>query len=382
MGSWPDVTPWRGLDAFDRRHSPWTGDHRLAPLGPVEEPVPWPPSMSWPDGAAPSARIVALDIETTGLGGAAAVAFQVGLAWREPDGAVHVRQFLAPDLPDEALLLERLEAELGREPTRLVTYNGDAFDLPFLRVRARMHGIRLHLPPALDLLAHTRRLYRDRDGSCRLGHLEATRLGHVRADDLPGALVPQVYYDFLRRQEESLLEPVLRHNAWDLVATLGLLWQAALDLHPDALVGRDGADLFGLFRALASSGDHAGARAALEACLRSDPSPALARQARRRLSALYRRGGDAARRHVLWREAAARAEAPPEHLVEWAKILEHELHDPAAALRVAQTAEVRMRAQARLMGRAPADADVRALERRITRLEHRLARQKARGRIS
>ena len=374
MGAWPDVTPWSGLDAFDRGGEVWVGDHLLAPLGPATRPDPWPAALAWPPGTGDDAQVVALDIETTGLAGAGCVAFQVGIAWREPDGAVHVRQLLAPDLPCEAALLSRLDGELSARPMRLVTYNGDAFDLPFLRARARMNRLRLALPPALDLLAHTRRLYRDRDGSCRLGHLEARRLGHVRPDDLPGALVPQVYYDFLRRQEPELLEPVLRHNAWDLVATLGLLWQAAFDLDAAALPGRDSADLFGLYRSRVACADAAGAAAALEACLASEPPPALRRQALARLSALYRRSGDASRRQALWERAADSEDAPPEHLIEWAKILEHERRDLAAAYATALAALARERARERLVGRIAGQL-AEDIERRVRRLERRMTRR-------
>ncbi len=374
MSAFPDVTPWRGLDAFDRRGEVWIGDHVLSPLGPALEPSPWPALLAWPGAPLADATTVALDIETTGLAGAGCVVFQVGIAWREADGGVHVRQLVAPDLPAEAALLERLSEDLASRPVRLVTYNGDAFDIPFLRMRARMHRQRLTLPPALDVLSHTRRLYRDRDGSCRLGHLEATRLGHVRLDDLPGALVPQVYYDFLRREEPDLLEPVLRHNAWDLVATLGLLWQVALDLTLAPSPGRDSADLFGLYRSLSLAGDTAGAIVALEACLRSEPPPPLARAAMARLAALYRRSGERDRRHRLWERAAAAPEAPVEHLVEWAKILEHERHDLAAAYGAAQAALARLRARERLTG-VPDRDRAEAVERRISRLERRLVRQ-------
>lgn len=374
MAAWPDVAPWRGLDAFDRSGGVWVGDHVLAPLGPVAEPTPWPAAIGWPPGAPAGSEVVALDIETTGLGGAGSVAFQVGIAWRTADGGVHVRQLLAADFPEEAALLARLQAELESRPTRLVTYNGDAFDLPFLRTRARMHGQRLRLPPALDVLVHTRRLYRDRDGSCRLGHLEATRLGHARPDDLPGALVPQVYYEFLRRQEPDMLEPVLRHNACDLVATLGLLWQVALDIDQAPSPGRDSADLFGLYRSHLAAGDHAGAAASLEALVASTPPPALYRQALSRLSSLYRRLDQRERRQLLWQRAAEQPDAPPEHLVEWAKILEHERRDLAGAHAAAQAALARARALSRLLGAGHDRAGARAIERRIARLEHRMLR--------
>ncbi|MCL6595477.1 MAG: ribonuclease H-like domain-containing protein [Firmicutes bacterium] len=368
----PDVLGWRGLDAFVRRGEVWEGEHLLATLGPTAPPSPWPQALAWPEGA--EGEVMALDVETTGLGGAGSAVFQVGLAWREGE-RVRVRQLLAPDLPAEGPLLERLAALWSERRIRLVTYNGESFDLPFLRARARFHGVRLPLPPAMDLLSHTRRLYRDRDGSCRLTHLEATRLGHPRGDDLPGSLVPQVYYESLRRGDPTLLEPVLRHNAADLVATLGLVWRVAHDLAAPPDPSRHPADLFGLYRTALAAGDAHSARRALEACLAAGPPPHLRRLALSRLSRLLRAAGDADARHVLWQAAAHAPDAPPEHLEAWAKILEHERRDPLAARAVAAAALARLRAEARALGTAPDPAREQALRRRLDRLERRLARR-------
>ncbi|MCA9990714.1 MAG: ribonuclease H-like domain-containing protein, partial [Anaerolineales bacterium] len=53
-----------------------------------------------------------LDTETTGLGGAGALAFMVGTAFFEGDALV-VRQYFLPDLADEPALLHLLEALLA-----------------------------------------------------------------------------------------------------------------------------------------------------------------------------------------------------------------------------------------------------------------------------
>src|SRR5918994_3306726 len=84
------------------------------------------------------ARLVCLDLETTGLATAAGtVAFLVGLGWWERE-RLTVRQLVLPDHADEMALLEAV-AEALPPDAWLVTYNGRCFDWPLLITRFRMH---------------------------------------------------------------------------------------------------------------------------------------------------------------------------------------------------------------------------------------------------
>lgn len=315
--------------------------------------------------------LTALDIETTGLAGAAAMVFLVGLGEWTADG-VWVTQILAPDLPFEEDLLSLLDAHLNDIPDRLlVTFNGDSFDLPFLRTRARFQGVRLGVPAAYDVLPHARRLYRASYDSCRLTSLEHMRLGHRRTDDLPGALVPQVYYHALQTEDLSILEPILKHNALDLVATLGLLGAMADDLAkpPDVL---DTGLLLGRSRVHRASQDLDREAQDLKDCLAQDPAWSLRFIVLRRLDRIYRTTRDARARHALWAEEARREDCPPEHLVAYAKVLEHEVRDFARAYAVTLEAMARTRARHRLVGRVAASELDEDLKRRLERLERRL----------
>jgi hypothetical protein len=73
----------------------------------------------------------------------------------------------------------------------------------------------------LDLLHGARRLWRLRMASCRLVELEAQVLGHDRGADVPGEMIPRLYFDYLRglsAQRPAPLEPVFEHNALDIVS--------------------------------------------------------------------------------------------------------------------------------------------------------------------
>jgi uncharacterized protein YprB with RNaseH-like and TPR domain len=52
----------------------------------------------------------------------------------------------------------------------------------------------------LDLLFGARRLWNLRFDSCRLVDLESQILGVERQGDLPGELIPYVYFEYLRTQ--------------------------------------------------------------------------------------------------------------------------------------------------------------------------------------
>jgi hypothetical protein len=76
--------------------------------------------------------------------------------------------------------------------------------------------------PHLDLLFPARRLWKARLESCRLQSLEAQLIGLRRQEDIPGALIPQVYFDYVRRRDARALARVFRHNRDDIVSLAAL----------------------------------------------------------------------------------------------------------------------------------------------------------------
>ncbi|MEO5824070.1 MAG: ribonuclease H-like domain-containing protein, partial [Vicinamibacteraceae bacterium] len=74
---------------------------------------------------APRARILYLDLETTGLsGGAGTVAFLVGCALSREDGSFLIRQFVLPSFAAEKALIGAVSEWARAEAAVLVTYNG------------------------------------------------------------------------------------------------------------------------------------------------------------------------------------------------------------------------------------------------------------------
>jgi uncharacterized protein YprB with RNaseH-like and TPR domain len=71
--------------------------------------------------------------------------------------------------------------------------------------------------PVLDLLFQARRYWKPLLGSCTLQNLEREAIGFHRLGDLPGALVPELYFRYLRGAGRASLEPVCEPNRLDLV---------------------------------------------------------------------------------------------------------------------------------------------------------------------
>src|SRR5207245_2344458 len=101
----------------------------------------------------------------------------------------------------------------------LVTFNGKSFDFPVLGTRYTITGaIKPQTPVAhLALLHPARPLWRLRLGSVRLTELErrvlgSERLGWHRRDDIDSALIPQIYFDYLRGGPAEPVASVFRHN--------------------------------------------------------------------------------------------------------------------------------------------------------------------------
>ncbi|MGA3027634.1 MAG: ribonuclease H-like domain-containing protein [Bryobacteraceae bacterium] len=200
--------------------------------------------------SAPPQTWAFLDTETTGLaGGSGTYAFLVGVGRVAPDG-FRVRQFFMRDHGEEASLLHAL-AEHLKQFQVLITYNGRTYDQPLLETRYRMGRRR---PPFddlrhLDLLFGARRLWKLRFDSCRLVELEGRILGVEREGDLPGEMIPYVYFEYLRTREIFRLVPVFHHNAIDILTLACLTAIVPWAFHaPENAQFTHGAEMVGLGR--------------------------------------------------------------------------------------------------------------------------------------
>ena len=289
------------------------------------------------EGAAPSsapAEWAFLDTETTGLaGGTGTCAFLVGVGRITPEG-FRVRQFFMRDYAEEASLLAALAEHLA--PFRvLITYNGRTFDQPLLETRYRLNRTR---PPFakmahhVDLLYGARRLWKLRFESCRLVELETRVLGYEREGDIPGSLIPHLYFEYLRTRQAGRLQPVFEHNALDILS-LACLTGIVPPAFKDNGVLQHGVEIVGMARWLLQTGDPSEARALFARAVDAGLPDELLFRTMWEIAALDRKLGANERALAAWTElATARSPYRVKALEELAKHEEHRGKNPARAL--------------------------------------------------
>lgn len=208
------------------------------------------------DGESPAGDWIFLDTETTGLaGGTGTFAFLIGLG-RITDAGFLVQQFFLREPSEERSVLYRIAEELERG-SAVITYNGKAYDLPLLETRYRLarSAVPFASMPHVDLLHACRRLWKLRYESCKLTHLEERVLGHERAGDVPGFLIPSLYANYLRLGDAGSLVPVFQHNALDILSLACLTHVVGgVFRDPASMATRHGAECVGLGRWLKQAG--------------------------------------------------------------------------------------------------------------------------------
>ena len=318
-------------------------------------------------------QMLFLDTETTGLaGGAGTLAFLVGVGSFTSEG-FRLRQYFLRDPAEESAMLlaleEDLEAAMG-----LVTFNGQAFDLPLLDARY-MIGLRrrrnLVASPHLDLLHPSRRLWSRALPDCSLSTIEQQVLGLRRSEaDIPGALIPELYREYLRTGDPGEMQRVIYHNAMDVLSLVGVATQVLGRHRQEDPQRLSASEALAVGRWHQQAGRFHPAEGALRSAVDASQG-ALHLEALRRLAEYLKREGRAAQALAVWAEWHDRAPADPTPCVELAKYFEWEARDAGQALfwtqealetldrwpedwRRQEAAERLVRRQARLRGKRPA----------------------------
>jgi uncharacterized protein len=278
-------------------------------------------------------KIAYLDIETTGLmGGTGTYAFLVGVG-RFDGGDFHMAQFFMRDPSEEPSHLLALEEFLS-PCDLLVTYNGKSFDAPVLNTRYLAQGWKTPLAELvhLDLLPLARKFWRERLPSRTLGNIETYILGARRThEDVPGWMIPQIYFDYLRSGDASPLQSVFYHNEMDVLAMAALLNHISKMLEePPAGAGPEILDRVGMGRFFEDLGRIEDAVRAYQDCLAGGLPEELYWDIVQRLSFIKKRQGDFQAALSLWEQAAEHDQLYAH--VELAKYYEHRQQEYQKAL--------------------------------------------------
>jgi hypothetical protein len=276
--------------------------------------------------------MVFLDTETSGLaGGTGTFAFLVGAGRYTQDG-FHLAQFFMRDPLEEPALLLAFEEFLAPCQT-IISFNGKAFDIPLLDTRYILQGWKSPFKNLnhVDLLHLSRRLWRDRLPSRTLANLEVQILHASRTDEeIPGWMIPQIYFDYLRDGDARPLQRVFYHNAMDVVSLAALLNHTSSLLEdPFSQPINEYIDLAAIARLLEDLGHTERAAELYETCLKAELPEDIYNDTQLRLSLLHKHNNNYRAAISLWEQATSRRRLYAYE--ELAKYFEHHAQDPEMA---------------------------------------------------
>ena len=173
-----------------------------------------------------SDRFLFLDIETTGLVGSGTLSFLTGFGrWR--NSRFEVMQYFLSDREKEPTMLEHM-ADVTNRDSVLVTFNGSSFDIPILTGRFILNGLSPEksyksILAHIDLFSLVRKFGKHPVYGLSLKESVARFIGTRRSDDIPGHLIPALYFIYEQDRDIAVLEQVFAHNRMDVIDMVGLL---------------------------------------------------------------------------------------------------------------------------------------------------------------
>jgi hypothetical protein len=195
-----------------------------------------------------SRKLLFFDSETTGLaGGTGTIPFMLGFGFFS-EQVFQVKIFLLQDLDREGEFLAAVDEFLAAGNfSATVTFNGKAFDFPLLETRYILQRRRFPLLdlPHLDFLFPARTIWKNTFDSRKLGYLGEMLLGISRGDDIDASSIPALYFNFLRNGDLAAIDPVIEHNAMDLVGLAAVVLLGARYLADYSLTADEG-EILGL----------------------------------------------------------------------------------------------------------------------------------------
>jgi tetratricopeptide (TPR) repeat protein len=212
--------------------------------------------------------------------------------------------------------------------------------MPILNTRYILQGWNSPLPglSQIDLLHLARRLWRSRLPSRNLTSLEVEILKTSRTEEeIPGWMIPQLYFDYLRSRDARTLKRVFYHNAMDIISMAALMGHMADLLENPASHAKPYIqDMIAVARIYEDINHTDKAVNLYELSMHYDLEGDSLYEVLQRLSFIYKRQGEFTHAMRLWEIAAQN-----QHIyayIELAKIYEHNLMDYKQAIYYTQTA--------------------------------------------
>lgn len=162
--------------------------------------------------------IAYFDIETTGFDKHENIIMLISLGSFKNENNFRIKQYYAEEKSDEKYVLEAFMEDL-KGYDRWCSYNGKAFDEPFINNRMIINGIENFIAPSehVDLYRMIKPYYKQLGlVRCNLKTVEQY-IGINRLDKIDGGKSVELYMDYLRSKSEKLRDVIMLHNYEDVL---------------------------------------------------------------------------------------------------------------------------------------------------------------------
>ncbi|MDH5717140.1 MAG: ribonuclease H-like domain-containing protein [Spirochaetia bacterium] len=168
-----------------------------------------------------SKKILFFDVECVNLSFTASnIPFLLGLGYFKEDG-FHLEQIFLKNMAHENAMLSFLD-NIWQNFNYLVTFNGKSFDIPLIKSRYQLFLKKFpnHFLEHFDLYHILRKIYPQKRS--RLIDYENSVLEMIRQDDLPGSMAGQAYFEYQKKNDDTLLKKLFLHNQTDIASMAAL----------------------------------------------------------------------------------------------------------------------------------------------------------------
>ena len=183
----------------------------------IRKALSYPKDFFFPSFLPDKEEILFFDIETTGLSPKSAQIYSIGLLLFKAS-EMEIVQLFANSLSEEIEVLEKFQ-EYCKAKTQFISFNGKAFDTPFLEKSYSQYGLKspitgLHQLDLFKMIQSRRKFYQL--PSYKLKECERF-LGIQREDIYTGGELIYVYLEYLEHPTEEAKSLLLQHNFEDLL---------------------------------------------------------------------------------------------------------------------------------------------------------------------
>jgi len=238
-----------------------------------------------------------IDTETTGLaGGTGTVPFLIGIG-SFSDNQFVIEQYMMRDYDEETAVLKALEPRFEQAEC-IVSYNGKSYDINIICTRLILNRLCNYLNDLhhFDLLYTVRRIWGPRLRDCSLINVEREILQFYRDNDIPGYMIPHIYFEYIKSGNGKHLDQVFRHNRLDILTLAVLAGKtAAIYLEPEKWLEHP-LDFASIARSYEGLGEPDKAALCYKKALQNEHSQSDREQILYRLAFLYKR-------RLLWKQA-------------------------------------------------------------------------------